>query len=45
MSTRYLGIATTASVAAAQEYYGSAAQWERIGARGHAERIRCWLRS
>ncbi|NEI57865.1 pyridoxamine 5-phosphate oxidase [Rhizobium leguminosarum] len=37
MSTRYLGIATTASVAAAQEHYGSAAQWERIGARGHGD--------
>lgn len=37
MSTRYLNIATTASVAAAQEHYGSAAQWKRIGARGHAD--------
>jgi predicted pyridoxine 5'-phosphate oxidase superfamily flavin-nucleotide-binding protein len=37
MSTRYLGIATTASVAAAQEHYGSATQWARIGARGHAD--------
>lgn len=37
MSTRYLGIATTASVAAAQEHYGSATQWARMGARGHAD--------
>jgi predicted pyridoxine 5'-phosphate oxidase superfamily flavin-nucleotide-binding protein len=37
MSTRYLGIATTASVAAAQEHYGSATQWARIGSRGHAD--------
>jgi predicted pyridoxine 5'-phosphate oxidase superfamily flavin-nucleotide-binding protein len=37
MNTRYLGIATTASVAAAQEHYGSAVQWARMGARGHAD--------
>ena len=37
MSTRYLGIATTASVAAAQEHYGSATQSARMGARGHAD--------
>ncbi len=37
MSTRYPSIATTASVAAAQEHYGRAAQWARIGARGHAD--------
>jgi predicted pyridoxine 5'-phosphate oxidase superfamily flavin-nucleotide-binding protein len=37
MSTRYLGIATTASVAAAQEHYSSATQWARIGSRGHAD--------
>lgn len=37
MRTRYLGIATTASVAAAQKRYGSAAQWARAGARGHAD--------
>ncbi len=37
MGTRYLSIATTASVAAAQEHYGSAAQWARIGARGQAD--------
>jgi len=32
--SRYLNIATTPSVAAAQEHYGSAEQWARIGARG-----------
>jgi len=37
MSSRYLEIATTPSVAAAQEHYGSAAQWARMGARGHAD--------
>ena len=37
MRTRYLRIATTASVAAAQEHYGSATQWARMGARGHAD--------
>ncbi|MGN7807212.1 pyridoxamine 5'-phosphate oxidase family protein [Ensifer sp. 22521] len=36
MSSRYLSIATTPSVAAAQEHYGSAEQWARIGARAHA---------
>ncbi|MDS7594956.1 pyridoxamine 5'-phosphate oxidase family protein [Agrobacterium tumefaciens] len=35
--SRYLNIATTPSVAAAQEHYGSADQWARIGARGGAE--------
>lgn len=34
MGTRYLDIATTPSVAAAQEHYGSAAQWARFGGRG-----------
>ncbi|SFH42575.1 MULTISPECIES: hypothetical protein [unclassified Ensifer] len=37
MSSRYLGIATTPSVAAAQEHHGSAEQWARIGARAHAD--------
>ena len=37
MSIRYLDIATTPSVAAAQEHYGSAAQWGRVRARGHAD--------
>ncbi|WP_246805998.1 hypothetical protein [Ensifer sp. ENS10] len=36
MSSRYLSIATTPSVAAAQEHYGSAEQWARI-ARAHAD--------
>ncbi len=35
--SRYLNIATTPSVAAAQEHYGSAEQWARIGARNGAE--------
>ncbi len=35
--SRYLNIATTPSVAAAQEHYGSAEQWARIGARGGAD--------
>ncbi|GAB4065477.1 pyridoxamine 5'-phosphate oxidase family protein [Ancylobacter sonchi] len=37
MATRYLDIATTPSVAAAQEHYGSAEQWARIGARGEPD--------
>lgn len=37
MSRRYLNIATTPSVASAQEHYGSAEQWARIGARGGAD--------
>ncbi len=37
MSARYLDIATTPSVAAAQEHYGSAAQWGRARARGPAD--------
>ena len=37
MGTRYLDIATTPSVAAANEHYVSPAQWARMGARGHAE--------
>ncbi len=36
MSARYLEIATTPAVAAAQEHYGSAAQWGRARARGEA---------
>ena len=35
--SKYLDIATTPSVAAAQEHYGSAAQWARIGARGGSD--------
>lgn len=35
--SKYLDIATTPSVAAAQEHYGSAAQWARIGARGRSD--------
>jgi hypothetical protein len=35
--SRYLDIATTPSVAAAQEHYGSAAQWGRARARGEAD--------
>lgn len=37
MSASYLEIATTPAVAAAQEHYGSAAQWGRIRARGATE--------
>lgn len=37
MSASYLEIATTPAVAAAQEHYGSAAQWGRIRARGAAD--------
>lgn len=37
MSSRYLSIATTPSVSAAQEHYGSAGQWARIGAQAHAD--------
>ena len=37
MNSTYLDIATTPSVAAAQEHYGSAAQWERLGARGRSD--------
>lgn len=36
MSSRYLDIATTPSVAAAQEHYNGVAQRARMGARGHA---------
>ncbi|CUX53742.1 MULTISPECIES: pyridoxamine 5'-phosphate oxidase family protein [Agrobacterium] len=32
--SKYLNMATTPSVAAAQDHYGSADQWARIGARG-----------
>jgi predicted pyridoxine 5'-phosphate oxidase superfamily flavin-nucleotide-binding protein len=35
--SKYLDIATTPSVAAAREHYGSAAQWARIGARGGSD--------
>jgi predicted pyridoxine 5'-phosphate oxidase superfamily flavin-nucleotide-binding protein len=35
--SKYLDIATTPYVAAAQEHYGSAAQWARIGARGGSD--------
>jgi len=35
--SRYLDIATTPSVAAAQDKYGSAEQWARIAARGGAD--------
>lgn len=35
--SRYLKIATTPSVAAAQEHYGSAEQWARIGARAGSD--------
>ncbi|WP_075291492.1 pyridoxamine 5'-phosphate oxidase family protein [Pararhizobium arenae] len=37
MNSKYLSIATTPSVAAAQEHYGSAAQWARIAAREPAD--------
>lgn len=37
MNSKYLHIATTPSVAAAQEHYGSAAQWARIGERGRSD--------
>jgi predicted pyridoxine 5'-phosphate oxidase superfamily flavin-nucleotide-binding protein len=37
MSASYLDIATTPAVAAAQEHYGSAAQWGRVRARGAAD--------
>lgn len=37
MGSKYLDIATTPSVAAAQGHYGSAAQWARIGARGRSD--------
>ncbi|MBS7704744.1 pyridoxamine 5'-phosphate oxidase family protein [Chelatococcus asaccharovorans] len=36
MSSKYLHIATTPSVAAAQEHYGSAAEWARTGERGRS---------
>ena len=36
MSSNYLHIATTPSVAAAQEHYGSAAEWARTGERGRS---------
>lgn len=38
MSSRYLSIATTPSLAAAQQHYGSAEQWARIGARRSSSR-------
>ncbi|MFK8253262.1 pyridoxamine 5'-phosphate oxidase family protein [Ancylobacter terrae] len=37
MSYRYLDIATTPSVAAAQEHYGSAAHWARMGVHGNVD--------
>ncbi|MEZ0213189.1 MAG: pyridoxamine 5'-phosphate oxidase family protein [Xanthobacteraceae bacterium] len=37
MTYKYLDIATTPSVAAAQEHYGSAAQWARTAARGRSD--------
>lgn len=37
MGSKYLDIAATPSVRAAQEHYGSAAQWARFGARGDAQ--------
>lgn len=37
MDSRYLQIATTQSVAAAQEQYGSAAHWQRFTARGEGD--------
>lgn len=37
MSNRYLEIASTPSVTAAQQRYGSAAQWARVGGRGDDE--------
>lgn len=37
MGSRYLDIATTASVAAAREHYGSAAQWARFAQRDDAD--------
>lgn len=37
MSYRYFHIARTPSVAAAQEHYGSAAQWARVGGRHAAD--------
>lgn len=35
--SRYLDIATTPSVAVAQQHYGSADQWARVAARGSAD--------
>ena len=39
MSSRYLDIATTPSVAAAQQHYGSSAQWARMSARAASDEV------